>query len=167
VCLPGTHTKWVSLLDGIVQEFLTVPTGELFAMLCDHSVLVRDPATPVTHQPADFDRGLAESACHPEVPLPHRLFQARSLRLDGQLAAKGAASWTSGLLIGTDVGGALPLFASHALSDPVYVVGAPELSRKYLLALTRHGRTGRPVDGGQAALAGLAAVFRDRAEVKP
>src|SRR6185436_6198995 len=47
VCMPGTHTKWVSMRDGIVQEFLTVPTGEVFALLCNHSVLVHDAATPV------------------------------------------------------------------------------------------------------------------------
>ena len=46
VCLPGTHTKWVSLHDGVVLEFLTVPTGELFGLLCDHSVLVRDRRRP-------------------------------------------------------------------------------------------------------------------------
>ena len=57
----------------------------------------------MTHRAADFERGLAEAARHPEVPLLHRIFQARSLRLDQQLAPEGAASWASGLLIGTDV----------------------------------------------------------------
>ena len=32
VCLPGTHTKWVVLEDGVVREFLTSVTGELFAV---------------------------------------------------------------------------------------------------------------------------------------
>src|SRR6187455_2286435 len=97
VCMPGTHTKWVSLHEGVVQEFLTAPTGELFGMLCEHSVLVRDKATPITHQSADFERGVAESVRHPEVNLLHRLFQSRSLRIDKQLTAEGAASWMSGL----------------------------------------------------------------------
>ena len=30
LCLPGTHTKWVLLEDGIMCEFLTALTGELF-----------------------------------------------------------------------------------------------------------------------------------------
>ena len=80
-CMPGTHTKWVSLHEGVVQEFLTAPTGELFSLLCEHSVLVRDKATPITHQSADFERGVAESVRHPEVNLLHRLFQSRSLRI--------------------------------------------------------------------------------------
>lgn len=158
VCMPGTHTKWVSLHGGVVQEFLTVPTGEIFRMLCDHSVLVRDKDTPIEHHAAEFDLGLAESLRHADVPLLHRLFQARSLRLDRQLAPRGAASWTSGLLIGTDVGGALPLFGGHSAATDVYIVGAPELAALYQLALARHGRQSISIGGGDASLAGLIEV---------
>jgi 2-dehydro-3-deoxygalactonokinase len=162
ICMPGTHTKWVSLHSGVVQEFLTAPTGEMFAMLCEHSVLVRDQATPVEHRAAEFERGLAEAARHPEVPLLHRLFQSRSLRLDKQLSAEGAASWMSGLLIGTDVGGALSLFDGHDASAPVYVIGAAQLAQTYSMALARRGRKAVCIDGERAALAGLAYVFREQ-----
>ncbi len=161
VCMPGTHTKWVSLLDGIVQEFITVPTGELFALLCDHSVLVRDRNTPVVHRAADYERGLAESARHPEISVLHRLFQSRSLRLDKQLSPEGAASWMSGLLVGTDVAGALRLFDIDK-TQTVHVVGTEQLIGAYDVALARAGFKAAGVDGGQAALAGLAAVFRAR-----
>jgi len=160
-CLPGTHTKWVSLHNGVVQEFLTVPTGEIFALLCEHSVIVRDRATPLEHLPAEFERGLAEAARHPEVPLLHRIFQARSLRLDQQLSAEGAPSWTSGLLIGTDVGGALPLFADPEADAPVYLIGAPELMEHYATALARRARQVVRIDGEAASLAGLAQVFQE------
>ena len=73
-------------------------------------------------------RGVGQSS---GVPLLHRLFQSRSLRLDKQLSAEGAASWMSGLLIGTDVGGALALFSEHAAGAPVYVIGAPALNESY------------------------------------
>jgi 2-dehydro-3-deoxygalactonokinase len=162
VCMPGTHTKWVSLNGSVVQEFLTAPTGELFAMLCEHSVLVRDKATPIEHHARDFERGLAESAKHPEASLLHRLFQSRSLRLDKQLSPEGAASWMSGLLVGTDVRGALSLFSEHDAGAPVYVIGAPRLTESYAHALTRSGRTAIQVDGAKAALAGLGYVFRAR-----
>ncbi len=165
VCMPGTHTKWVSLNDGVVQEFLTAPTGELFAMLCEHSVLVRDPATPIEHHARDFDRGLAESAKHPDALL-HRLFQSRSLRLDGQLAAAGAASWMSGLLIGTDVRGALSMFGQPEAGAEVYVVGAPQLTQFYAHALERSGRVAIQIDGAKAALAGLAQVHREQERQK-
>lgn len=158
-CLPGTHTKWVSLSGGVVQEFLTAPTGELFALLCEHSVLVRDKTTPITHVAAEFERGLAEAARHPGA-FVHQVFQARSLRLDKQLTAEGAASWVSGLLIGADVGGALALFGES--QAPVLVIGAPKLTDSYAQALARHGRRAVQVDGSGAALAGLAHVFQER-----
>ena len=158
VCMPGTHTKWVSLHKGVVQEFLTAPTGELFAMLCEHSVLVRDKATPIVHQPVDFERGLAESAHHPQVNLLHRLFQSRSLRIDKQLSAEGAASWMSGLLIGSDVAGALALFPDLPRAASVYVIGTPQLTESYSRALARHGRKAVCIEGDKAALAGLTFV---------
>jgi 2-dehydro-3-deoxygalactonokinase len=160
VCMPGTHTKWVSLHGSVMQEFLTSPTGELFAMLCEHSVLVRDQAAAVAHDVGEFERGLAAVARHPDVSLLHKLFQCRTLRLDQQLSPEGAPSWMSGLLIGTDVAGALPLFATHDAGAPVYVIGAPQLTAAYSLAITRHGRTTIQIDGFRAALAGLALVYQ-------
>lgn len=162
VCMPGTHTKWVSLHEGDVQEFITVPTGELFGLLCEHSVLVRDHSTAMTHRAQDFERGLAEAAHHPEIPVLHKMFQSRSLRLDGQLSTDGAASWMSGLLVGADVAGALKLFDSRAPGDPVYVIGEPSLAGVYIAALARSGVPATAVDGSAAAFAGLAFVHRSR-----
>ena len=39
VCHPGTHAKWVRLVDGRVEHFVTAMTGELFDLLRKHSVL--------------------------------------------------------------------------------------------------------------------------------
>jgi 2-dehydro-3-deoxygalactonokinase len=151
----------VSVSGGVVQEFLTAPTGEVFGLLCEHSVLVRDKSTPVTHVTADFERGLAEAARHPGA-LMHQLFQARSLRLDKQLSPQGAASFASGLLIGADVGGALEMFGAHDPGTPVLIIGAPRLTESYALALARRGRRAVQVDGAQASFAGLAYIFREQ-----
>lgn len=159
VCMPGTHTKWAAVAGESLQEFLTAPTGEIFATLCEHTVLVRDRTTPVVHAPADFERGLAEAVKHPGLLL-QQIFQARSLRLDQQLSPEGAASWISGLLIGADVKGALSLFAEHDADGDVLIIGAPPLTALYALALSRFGRKSVELDGADAALAGLAQVFR-------
>jgi 2-dehydro-3-deoxygalactonokinase len=164
LCLPGTHTKWVALHDGAVLEFLTVPTGEVFRMLCDHSVLVRDRVTPVEHHAREFERGLIEATKHGTAPLLHRLFQARSLRLDKQLSAEGAPSWTSGLLIGTDVAGALPLFGNHKADEPVHIVATEPLADLYAAALARCGRKSARIAGESAAFTGLARVHQALAE---
>jgi 2-dehydro-3-deoxygalactonokinase len=162
VCMPGTHTKWVSVDGSVIQEFLTAPTGELFAMLCEHSVLVHEQPAAFAHDPAGFERGLAAAAKQQDASLLHKLFQCRSLRLDQQLSLDGAPSWMSGLLIGTDVAGALPLFAVHDTRAPIYVIGAPQLTAAYSLAITRRGRTTIQIDGLRAALAGLSLVHQEQ-----
>jgi 2-dehydro-3-deoxygalactonokinase len=91
------------------------------------------------------------------VPLLHRIFQSRSLRLDGQLSAAGAPSWTSGLLIGTDVAGALPLFAMP--DSPVHIVANAQLCQLYGAALTKAGRESVAIPGEDASFAGLAQVM--------
>ena len=42
LCLPGTHAKWVRVEHGRIIDFVTVMTGELFAVLNTHSVLAAE-----------------------------------------------------------------------------------------------------------------------------
>ena len=98
---------------GLVSEFLTAPTGELFTLLRDHSVLVRERGRDLdlAVTPA-FRRGLAEVERFSQAQLLHRLFECRGRSLNGELAPKDVAAFLSGLLIATDIAGALSLFAS-------------------------------------------------------
>jgi 2-dehydro-3-deoxygalactonokinase len=160
LCLPGTHTKWVALDDGSVTEFLTAPTGELFAVIRDHSVLVADAAGAgrLDGGPA-FEQGLAESARFPHAQLVHRIFECRSRRLSGDLQPDAAASYLSGLLIASDVRGALELFPESA-AETIHLIGAHTLTGLYAQALASSGRETRAIDGNAAALAGLALLHR-------
>ena len=60
--------------------------------------------------------------------------------------------------------GALSLFDDHDASGPVVIIGTPQLTASYALAMTRAGRKSVEVDGSDAALAGLAQVFREQVE---
>ena len=91
LCLPGTHTKWVVLHNGIIEEFLTAATGELFGALRDHSVLVRsDARSEEVLGGAAFEAGLKRFNEFPEVPVLHRLFECRTRLLSGELPARDA-----------------------------------------------------------------------------
>jgi 2-dehydro-3-deoxygalactonokinase len=161
VCLPGTHTKWAILQDGNVQEFLTAPTGELFASLCSQTTLVpADGNTKAETNPDAFARGLRRIRESPEAQLPHRIFESRSLRLSGELAAEHAASYLSGLLIGSDVSGALRLLAPAVGNPVVHVIGSSQLSRLYSIALAALGGEVRVLDGTAASVAGLARIHQ-------
>jgi 2-dehydro-3-deoxygalactonokinase len=159
ICLPGTHTKWAILQDGSVQEFLTAPTGEIYASLCSQTTLVPTESNVKTKTDSDgFNRGLERIRQSPETPLLHRLFESRSLRLSGEIATEQAASYLSGLLIGSDASGALQLFEPTTEHPLVHIIGSSQLCRLYCIALATLDCEVRSVDGAAAAAAGLAQI---------
>ncbi len=161
LCLPGTHTKWVMLEDGAISEFLTAPTGELFALLQHHSVLVRDtPQAATTPGGESFEQGVAEFNRFPQAQLLHRLFECRSRRLSGELAPPAAAGFLSGLLIASDIAGALQALPHAVAGRSVQLIGSPELTSLYARALERHGYPSAQHPGAAAAIAGLVQVYR-------
>jgi 2-dehydro-3-deoxygalactonokinase len=158
LCLPGTHTKWVVLADGLMRDFFTAPSGELFALLCEHSVLVRKPKGDGQADLAAFRAGLARFNDFPNAQLLHRLFECRSRQLSGELAAQSADAYLSGLLIASDVHGALGSLSGAVAERSVCLIGTSRLMQLYALALESHGFEALPVDGAAASLAGLARV---------
>jgi 2-dehydro-3-deoxygalactonokinase len=159
-CMPGTHTKWVVVRDGAIVEFLTAPTGEIYDLLSRHSVLVRDGAEERPMNEQVFEAALQRVRTLPGVELLHRVFEVRSRRLMSELPAEDAASYMSGLLIGSDVAGAARLFADESRDAPVHLIAAPGLVRAYSTALRAFGLTPGVIDGGSASLAGLGQIFR-------
>ena len=160
LCLPGTHTKWVLLEDGAVIEFLTAPTGELFTLLREGSVLVRERGVaPDSHAPA-FRLGLAEVARFPQAQLLHRLFECRSRGLAGELAQQDVASFLSGLLIASDIAGGLDVFGNSIVVPAVHLIGSPQLMELYAAGLGLQHYETSGTDGSLAAVAGLAQVRR-------
>jgi 2-dehydro-3-deoxygalactonokinase len=159
VCLPGTHAKWAILEDGRLQEFLTAPTGEVFASLRSQTTLVpTDAKTKSEVVPEAFSRGLARIRQSPQIQLLHKLFECRSLWLSEELAAQEAASYLSGLLIGSDVSGALQLLVPSATNPIVHVVGSSQLTRLYSMALATLDAEVRAIEGSAASVAGLARI---------
>jgi 2-dehydro-3-deoxygalactonokinase len=148
ICHPGTHNKWIRLEDGRIASFRTVMTGELFNLLKEHSILadlLKEPASIGPAFEAGVRRGLSDDA------LTAELFSVRARVLLGKARREDAASYTSGLLIGTDLRtglGATP-------GGEIVVMGRPELTGLFAAALRIAGRSAREVDGEEAFLAGV------------
>jgi len=139
VVMPGTHSKWVDLVDGRVQRFATRMTGELFALLRDHSVLARLMAPGAATDDAAFDHGVATAQAGEGADLARWLFGVRARGLFGELAPEASAEFLSGLLIGAEIASAL----REDAGAPLALVGEPALTQRYARALHAFGRAAR------------------------
>ena len=154
LCHPGTHAKWARLVDNRIEGFVTAMTGELFALLRQHSVL--RVADAIENDEA-FGQGL--EAAGDGGALASRLFTTRSRVVGGSMATAWAESYLSGLLIGAEVA-ATPALLGLARPSHVVIIGDPALCNLYGRALAHRGTPASLFDGEAAVLAGLAALYR-------
>lgn len=156
--LPGTHSKWVRVDDGTITRISTALTGELFALLRDHSILLKtgaDARPDPTEQAAGFAAGVARSRVLSERLLS-ALFTARTAQLLAGRSHAWASGFLSGLLIGDEIAGQSALQGSP---NDVVLIGASQLTRLYEQALGEHDIDARLIDGDTCALAGLQQLY--------
>ena len=166
--LPGTHSKWAVVRGGRIEHFATFMTGEVFAVLKDHSILGRMmTAEGAAANDEGFRRGVS-AARHAGVPgaLLHRLFGARTLALAGELDTASAADYLSGLLIGSEIGAGVEWARQCGVAaDRATLIGASALCARYAVALADAGVA---VEAAPAAAAarGLWAIARQAGLVR-
>ncbi|MCP4789404.1 MAG: 2-dehydro-3-deoxygalactonokinase [Gammaproteobacteria bacterium] len=154
VCLPGTHSKWASCKAGLVTEFATYMTGEMFALLSQQSVLRFSVASELWHDEV-FVEAVKEAVAQPAT-ISHLLFSVRSADLLGQGATTYGKARLSGLLIGLELAGAGP-FWQH---KTVHLIGNDALSQCYQLALSSLAIDYQVYDGETCVLRGLQAAYQ-------
>lgn len=150
VCLPGTHTKWALLNNQQIQSFVTSPVGELFEVLCHHSVLLN----PSIHQRGcemSFTQGL-QIGMGANSNLLHTLFATRSLQVINNMDNNQAAGYLSGLLIGADVKAAMQDF--HLFTQ-VSVIGSDYICSLYVQAFNHIGIANTLFSSEEATILGL------------
>ena len=103
--MPGTHSKWVRVEAGRIVDFHTYMTGELFALLREHSILGRPAREAGGGQASDeaFDRGVCAVRAAGAAGATALLFSARALVLGGQLRPADSLEYLSGLLVGEEL----------------------------------------------------------------
>jgi len=135
--LPGTHSKWAIIGPDGIEAFSTFMTGELYAVLVEHSILGR-LAAPGGGEEA-FARGVRHSL-RSTAALNHDLFSARTLALTDRLAPSGVGDYLSGLLLGAEIAAARRWLERMRLGTTrLTLVGAQALVDKYRAALTIAG----------------------------
>lgn len=148
-CLPGTHSKWVEVTDGDVQQIKTTMTGELFALLSTQSTLAHFMDKPSRlHEQEDFKAAINESQSNPEQFLS-RLFTIRAKPL--LFASKeNAAARLSGLLIGSELSA-----INVSPKTKIGLIATAPLADLYATALADRGLEAEQIDSEELALAGL------------
>ncbi len=148
IALPGTHSKWVRVAKGQIENFRTIMTGESYALYSQHSVLRFSMGT---WDEAAFEGAALDAFARPdEAAAMFFNIRARDL-LAGDKAGQARLS---GLLIG------LELRATRALwqSAPVAIIGASELAGHYHQLLRHLGADAEAHDGQNMTLQGLTTI---------
>ncbi|MEO8545300.1 MAG: 2-dehydro-3-deoxygalactonokinase [Betaproteobacteria bacterium] len=150
--LPGTHSKWAWVRDGRVRNFRSFMTGEVFALLSQHSLLARTIDSTAAFDAQAFALGVARA--RQGGGLLHNAFGTRTLALMARLDAGPLASYLSGLVIGEEL-------HHHTLTDvrQVMLIGSENLTRRYALAFETLDVKTRSL-GAEATWAGLHALGR-------
>lgn len=153
ISLPGTHSKWVSIENGMVKSFATFMTGELFALLAENSVLkfTLDEDWDVDPASKNF-LSAVEIAIEDPGSVSNKLFEIRSDGLLNNASSSAAASHLSGLLIGLEIAGVI---GRYGKLDRVMVIASDKLSKAYSAALRYRGISVENCDGEEVAVYGL------------
>jgi len=152
ICHPGTHAKWIRLVQGGIAGFTTMMTGELFHLLRTGSILSPQMQSEAVDG-VSFRAGL--EAAFSGASLSSALFSVRAQYLLSKTPCDGA-SYASGLLIGSDVRDGL---AQASPGEDIALIGRADLTRLYALAIESAGHEYHLIDGDRAFLAGIAAMI--------
>ncbi len=155
--MPGTHSKWVRLEDGVIKDFRTVMTGELHHLLIKQSLIgvglsEQRPNTAVFRQ--GMEQGFAQSN------ILRCLFEIRAAHVLGQLDKSAVSEWLSGLLIGNEVA-QMQRDWDIATGETVTVISNPQLAARYQQALEYADLHPRLLDGDETFQAGIRSIINE------
>ncbi len=152
VVLPGTHSKWAQVQQGRVTQFRSFMTGEVYALLSQHSILSRTLPAEAPWHGVTFRHAVQLAQRTPSVL--SSIFATRTLALFDTLPAEQHASFLSGLLIGEE----LRAMQAHN-TDALLLVGSATLTSRYACALQTLGCSARSL-GDEATWAGHLALAK-------
>jgi 2-dehydro-3-deoxygalactonokinase len=144
VVLPGTHSKWVKVVDSKIVAFKTFMTGEAYSLFRHQSILAKLMPTENTSpfEVQAFEFGVRRSLSAPAEVL-HHLFNVRTHGLFNELTPEAQGDFLSGVLIGNEIAGGRGLFASE--QNEITLIGEIELLERYKIAFYCARLTSRAV----------------------
>ena len=140
VVLPGTHSKWVSVSAGAIAGFSTFLTGEMFALLCRHSIVGRlIPTDAAGENEGAFRAGVKLGFSGNARGLLNDVFTARAGALLGDFTPTEIGERLSGILIGHEIRAGIDSAIDPGLTP--LLVGEAALIARYGIAFSELGLT--------------------------
>lgn len=157
--LPGTHTKWVRLFDGVVQSFFTSMSGEVFDRLSERGLLSSVISGDAVEGEA-FDKG-ARRGAEAGAGLGRLLFSVRAQSVRDSISTDDAASQARGALIGAEIVDALSLFPRLQRQTRTILTGNQALCNLYARAMKHQAIRPEIADKRAVTAAGYLAIARN------
>ena len=132
--LPGTHSKWVFTNDYRIETFTTFMSGELFAVMVEHSILNR------LMDGKNFNKDAFLIGCNQSLNSSYgilkQIFSVRTMGLFEKVEPKGIHSYLSGIIIGYEIKEGLDIyFKNKSIKEKeVILIGEISLCNLYRLA---------------------------------
>ena len=152
VCMPGTHSKWVTVDEGRVEGFSTYMTGELYDAITKHTILAAPDKTVGEGADSASFKDAVRAAFAQPGRVTSQLFAARSGQLLNGATPAAALAHISGTLIGAEIGGATGSDNRHKIR----LVASGSMRALYESALTTVGIAHESIDADDAVRRGLA-----------
>lgn len=158
VILPGTHSKWVRLQEGMIQSFHTCMTGELFQLLAEQSML-RHSVNTQAWAADSFDPAFL-SALEQPAQLSYWLFSLRAEHLLLDTQADTLRTKLSAYLLALEIA-AMREQGLIQLELPYALIGNSTLARLYAHSLSLLGIKATIFEAEVLVQAGLYRAYQE------
>ncbi len=135
--LPGTHSKWAITQDEKIIGFTSFMTGEVYAVLKEHTILGALMKECSSLNDDAFLKGVLMQQKQ-DISILHQIFTARTLALFDKLENEDIADYLSGLLIGEEIKSALNQYDANK-ETIIKIIGRGDLAARYARALDAFG----------------------------
>lgn len=152
VVIPGTHCKWVQMTAGRVVSFATFYTGEMNALIREHSSVGALIKTAPDHDDSNaFEMGLHYARAGAASWL-HDLFVLRAAVVTGERSEAFVSTALAGWLLGCEISAALAMYPE---TRGVVLVASDALVPWYERATRAFGVACEVLNAGQVTTRGL------------
>ncbi|MDR1827624.1 MAG: 2-dehydro-3-deoxygalactonokinase [Methylobacteriaceae bacterium] len=156
ICMPGTHSKWLTMDHERIDAFTTVMSGDFFAAVTTSTII----AMMLQNNEQEFsDEAFLSGVKIAQGPggVMSHMFRTRSSFLFKELDKKHIKAFASGVIIGSEIASMKELYP---FDRTVEIIASSELGANYALALKSLGAETRAHNAGDLSVKGMYLVAK-------